>query len=277
MKKRNSLIRKILYACLLSIGFFSCTKKDVVITPGEKGKISVNFDQMVNEDPFILDSLIYSTSSGNQYMVNDLQYFISRFKIHAAGGKWITISSDSGIHYTDVRTESSRMWSITDNLPYGNYDSVSFVFGLDNDDNRSYRFANPPESNMFWPEVLGGGYHYMKMNLKWKNNAMAEQMPFMFHLGIGQMYSGVTADPDSIIGFIQNWFPVSAPVAFTCNRDETVTIRILMHVEKWFDAVAPFNFADYPMGIMQDQQGMYTACRNGRKVFEIVIPGFPDL
>ena len=29
-------------------------------------------------------------------------------------------------------------------------------------------FVNPPEVNMMWPDVLGGGYHYLMLNGKWK-------------------------------------------------------------------------------------------------------------
>jgi hypothetical protein len=123
---------------------------------------------------------------------------------------------------------------------------------------------------MFWPEVLGGGYHYMKMNLKWKAPGISEQTPFMFHLGIGQMYAGNTIDPDSIIGFIQNYFTVSLP--FTCQvRSDTPNpvCTIIMNIEKWFDGQYAFDFDDYPKGIMQNQDGMFKGCKNGRNAFMV--------
>ena len=33
----------------------------------------------------------------------------------------------------------------------------------------------------------------------------------MFHIGIGQVYAGNSMNPDSIIGFVQNYFKVSLP------------------------------------------------------------------
>ena len=57
----------------------------------------------------------------------------------------------------------------------------------------------------------------MKMNLKWKNNSMSQAFPFMFHLGIGQVYASDTINTDSIIGFVQNYFRVSLP----CKLDLT--------------------------------------------------------
>ena len=43
-----------------------------------------------------------------------------------------------------------------------------------------------------------------------------------------------------------------------------------MNVDRWFDGQNAFNFTAYPMGIMQDQEGMFKACQNGRRVFGLV-------
>ena len=247
---------------------YSCHKDhSPEISALKNGTVQIDFLHSVNGNALVFDSLEYVTSLGNQYMVNDLQYFVSGLSFHQSGGTWVYIRDSSGIHYVDARIASSCQWQITQQLPTGNYDSIGFIFGLDEADNRSGRFVNPPERDMFWPEMLGGGYHYMKMNLKWKNQAMQETMPFMFHLGIGQMYSGTTADPDSIIGFIQNYFPVKLPVSTTISANHSSVIGVEMNVAGWFDGQNAFDFSLYPMGIMQNQSGMYRAALNGRSVF----------
>ena len=55
---------------------------------------------------------------------------------------------------------------------------------------------------MFWPEMLGGGYHYMKMNMIWSDTSALN--PFNMHLGIGQIYSSLEPNVDSITGFVPN-------------------------------------------------------------------------
>jgi hypothetical protein len=257
---------------LVSFFFFSCQKKgslEVQAIPKSGGNVVIQFSHGDNGKQARFDTMIYKTSAGNEYMINDLQYFISGIQLHFTKGKWIQIGTDKGIHYVDARDSSTLVWKLADVIPTGTYDSVSFIFGLDADNNTSFRFPDPPQRDMFWPEILGGGYHYMKMNLKWKNNEMTDPMPFMFHLGIGQMYKGYSVNTDSIIGYIQNYFTVITAAPFSVVENNITNISIGMNIEKWFDPENAFDFAEYPMGIMQSQVGMYEACMNGRKAFVV--------
>ena len=120
---------------------------------------------------------------------------------------------------------------------------------------------------MAWPDILGGGYHYMKMNLMYGNSTGAVIQPFMVHLGIGQLYSSAIPDPDSITGFVQNYFPVTLDSRIIVEEGNVTTFFCTMLVDKWFDGTQSFNFDDYPGGIMQYQEGMNEICLNGRKAF----------
>jgi hypothetical protein len=261
---------KIAPLTLLSVVLISCHKNDTCEgTLIKNGNILIRFAHLNNGNELLFDTMIYKTSVGNQYLIDDLQYFISGFQLHKAKDKWLQIGSDKGIHYIDAQDKSTFLWKVTDGIPPGIYDSVSLIFGLDAADNISFRFPDPPERDMFWPEILGGGYHYMKMDLKWKNNSMTNPMPFMFHLGIGQMYQGDSTNTDSIIGYIQNYFTVKSASPFVIDENKITQISFIMNIEKWFDSQNAFDFSDYPMGIMQNQLGMYRACLNGRNAFVI--------
>ncbi|MEI6900371.1 MAG: cytochrome c peroxidase, partial [Bacteroidota bacterium] len=118
------------------------------------------------------------------------------------------------------------------------------------------------------PEILGGGYHYMKMNLKWKKDGWNESLPFMFHLGRGQMYEGSSMTPDSIIGYIDNSFNVRLPINTEMNEEYPAGLIIItMNIDRWFDGADSFDFSAYPMGIMQNQSGMFRAVTNGHQAF----------
>lgn len=261
------------------IGFFlfcfvfsSCVKENSssISQPKKDIYLTVSFTHLVKGDLVIFDTLMYATSLGNQYMITDLQYFISGIRLHLKGGKWFDINPDHEIHYIDAHVSNAdkKNWTLSVLMPEGEADSISFVFGLDAENNISYRFPDPPERDMFWPEVLGGGYHYMKMNLKWKDPGISEQKPFMFHLGIGQMYTGNTINPDSIIGYIQNYFLINLPLTLKIGPETSKpSCTIIMNIEKWFDGPYAFDFADYPKGIMQNQDGMFKGCKNGRQAF----------
>ncbi len=125
-------------------------------------------------------------------------------------------------------------------------------------------FVNPPESYMFWPDYLGGGYHYMKLNGKWLNedNQLA---PYNFHLGIGQIYYSY---PDSITGFIQNYFDVELTEGtFKFQNNETTAIRLIMNVDNWFVSPHVYDHNYWGGDIMQKQDAMQQAIDNGRDVF----------
>ncbi|MDP4280530.1 MAG: hypothetical protein Q8867_00130 [Bacteroidota bacterium] len=246
------------------------TEKPTVVYPSPD-TVTICFEHTVSGNPMITDSLIYTTSLGYHYMVNDLQYFISDLAFHYTNGNEIFVTDNDSIHYTDIGIPTSLKWNIIkSHLRTGYCDSVSFIFGLSEKKNRSKRFLNPPERDMFWPEFLGGGYHYMKLNLKYKSDTMMMLMPFMFHMGIGQIYNGTSTNADSITGYVQNYFKVRLPLSgfkFEEGKKKTLTIR--MNIEKWFDGTETFDFSKYAMGIMQNEEGMSKAARNGENVFSI--------
>ena len=266
----SSTIKTISIISLLLLINYSC-KKDKSTDTSSTNNIIFTFTQKVDGSSLKFDTLMYRTSIGNIYMITDLQYFISRVSLHTLNGGWNAISTEDGIHYIDASDNKSCTWWVNDNFPSTTIDSVSFVFGIDEQQNTSGRFPDPPQRDMFWPDMLGGGYHYMKMNMKWENDTMAHSQPFMFHLGIGQIYQGTTSNPDSIIGFVQNYFKVSLPCDPYLVTDGDHQIILQMNIEKWFEGQDVFDFRLYPNGIMQDQQGMALACKNGIKAFSLVI------
>jgi len=254
---------------LIILFLFSCKKGNDTPPNPDSGQLAFLFEQFVDSVPLHLDTLIYENAAGNHYKLTDLQYFISDIVLHRKTGGQFFIKSDDGIHYIDVRLQASKYWQPTDSIIQDEYDSITFIFGITAEKNISNRFPNPPERDMAWPDILGGGYHYMKLNMMWRNEPSVNPMPFMFHLGIGQHYSGTTPDPDSITGYIQNYFKISFPLNLMIQTDVKKEIILEMDVNKWFGPVEIFDFAQYPMMIMQDQTAMELACRNGRNAFRV--------
>ena len=238
-------------------------------TEQKSGRIEFTFQHFLNGQPLQFDTLRYVNEAGNKYMVNEIQYFISDVKLF--GKKGIKLIDDwKDIHYVDTDIPGSWSWEVYDKITPDEYDSVSFTFGFAPDKNISFMYVNPPEKDMFWPEFLGGGYHYMKLNGKWLPAGQTSQtIPFDFHLGRGQVYYSY---PDSITGFIDNQFNVSLPASgFTILADETVEIQITMNVENWFKDPHIYDHDIYGGYIMQNQEAMEMVKQNGHNVFTIQI------
>ena len=132
-------------------------------------------------------------------------------------------------------------------------------------------FVNPPEVNMMWPDILGGGYHYMMINGRWKDLSSVNQS-FAFHLGIGQLYHSNVIEVDSIYAFVQNYFTVTLPnSAFVISNAETQKVEITMDVDSWFKTPDIYDHNFWGGAIMQNQEAMQMAARNGKDVFSCMV------
>lgn len=251
---------------LICIGLLSCKKEQKL---ERTGKIRLNFTHGVDTAILQTNVMCYQNAAGNDYEVDELKYFISDLILYNNNGKSKLIDDYKAIHYIDIAYPYTLSWDVYDPIPEGSYDSLSFIFGLSEVRNQSFIFVNPPEVNMFWPSILGGGYHYMMINGRWRKPDNSINA-FDFHLGIGQIYSGTTTNTDSITGFVQNYFRVSLPnSSFKVIKDSTTEIDIHMNINSWFTTPHIYDHNIWGGAIMQNQQAMNMAKKNGYDVFSV--------
>ena len=235
----------------------------------QSGHISLSFLHLVDGLPLQIDTMKYTNTAGNPYEINQVMYFISDVKLYKSDGSIKTINEWKDIHYVDVDIPSTLNWSVYDDIPAGTYDSIAFIFGFTEEKNKSFMFVNPPEVNMVWPEILGGGYHYMMINGKWRDTENFVQN-FAFHLGIGQLYNSNVIDVDSIYAFVQNYFTVKLPNSnFTIEKDKKRDIEIIMNIDSWFNTPHIYDHNYWGGAIMQKQPAMQMAKENGFDVFTV--------
>lgn len=254
-------LKKLISILLFTVTFLVACEKDKldpVVQKVKYGKVEFKFLHNVNGQPLLRDSLAYYNAYQRPYMVYGLKYFLSEFSLWKNGAE-IKIDSAAIIHYIDLDIATTQTWTIPDIIPVGGYDSITFVFGISAQNNKSHIFVNPPESNMAWPAMLGGGYHYMQLDLKWKDSLNLLQN-FNCHLGIG-MVGGIP---------IHNCFKAHLlNSSFTLTENETKTIPIIMNIESWFHTPYSVSFSNYSSGIMANQDAMNIFSKNGNDVFTV--------
>ncbi len=235
----------------------------------EPNKLKIHFKHEVDGQGFQANELIYENAAGNKYEISEVMYFISDLVLYHSDGSTVKPDGWNNIHYVDSKIPSTMEWWCGDDIPAGIYNRISFTFGIKSERNKSFMFVNPPEVNMSWPEVLGGGYHYMMMNGFWLDT-LGVRMPFNFHLGIGQIYennSGVVAD---IIGFIDNSFTVNPNgEMFDVSDEGTTTINLIMDINSWFETPVIYDHNRFGGAIMQNQEAMHIGCLNGQDAFYV--------
>ena len=218
------------------------------------GQARFHFTFSVDGKKLELDTMMYQNAAGNRYEISDAQYFISNVVLTNAKGEQYTIKSDTGAHYVDFDVPRSLVWTPTDDIPAGVYTSISFVFGLTPELNKTGTFPNSPENSMSWPASLGGGYHFLMINGKWKD-PNGQMKPFNLHTGNYQ------AD---------NSFVVTLPLANREISKNLITDFVIdMNINKWFESPNLFNFNEYGGNIMQNQTAQAILKANGWDVFEI--------
>jgi hypothetical protein len=253
---------------IVSLSFCSC-KKDKKETITDTGKLVFKFVNYIDGQPLQEDTMKYVNAANNLYSVSEVKYFVSEVTLHKSDGTVKTINEWEEIHYIDEDLPNTKTWNVYDKIAIGNYDSITFIFGIRSEKNKSFMFVNPPEVNMMWPDILGGGYHYLMINGFWKDS-INQKEPYNFHMGIGQIYKGPTINTDSIIGYIDNSFKVNLPASsFNLQKDETREIQIIMNIDSWFKTPHIYDHNYWGGAIMQNQPAMHMAKENGWDVFSI--------
>lgn len=280
------------FVALLFVSILSCEKSNT--TEESHGETVFQINHLIDNESLTTDALIYTNAAGNRYMITEIQWFITNLKLISTDGKEFLVKNQNGesVFYIDTDIPESMNISTGQTFPSGDYSGVKFTFGFDKAENQSHRFVNPPESFMFWPSYLGGGYHYMKLNGKWINK-QGHTEPFNFHLGIGQeyydenktnevLYNFGRSDnfehcegyqPPAVLppvtGFIHNYFTVSLENAFTIYENQTTTLDLQMHIEQWFKANHIYDHDVWGGAIMQQQEAMEIGIKNGPAAFEL--------
>ena len=207
------------------------------------------------DKPLKLSEMIYKSKRGLTFQVSQVQYFVSDVSVIF---KDKTVKKiENSVHYVDVEIPSTLKWIPSEDFNLQNADSLEFTFGLDSLQNRSYRFRNPPENLMFWPDYLGGGYHYMKTNILYLDTEN-QINAFNCHIGRGQVYN---ADNEPV-EYINNDFRVKSPIKRQGNN-----AVINLDISTMFDYPHAELFTDYH-GIMNNQKAMKTFAENIKAAFE---------
>lgn len=235
-------------------------------TYAQQTKYYVSFAQYCAGKCVVLNQYAYTNELGTKYQINQIQYFISDIELHV-NGKWIgnpeLVSGNPRLFennccYIDCENESPLLQFNTKKHK-ATIDSIRFVFGISREKNISYSLTYPELARMYWPEVLGGGYHYMKTNIKFIDSQDSVSL-FNCHLG-----RGVENDT-----FIDNDFKITLPCHIS-PKDKLHHLVIIMNVDKWFSEPNKIDFNLYTKGIMGKQDIMSQISENGKNVFELRI------
>ncbi len=199
----------------------------------------------------------YTNAAGNMFGVTRLSYFVSDVTLTLVDATEVAVA---GAHYVDHDTVETRTYDLPIGTTTGDLATITFTMGLGPALNVSGSFPSAPESLMEWPEMMGGGYHYMKFEGRYVDDT---ESPFNF-----MTHSG------GLAGMDYSFEVVLDATGLTVADGATFTVE--MNLDQWFTDPNTWDLNDYfnetHRGIMGDAAAQASLMANGSTVFSLGAP-----
>lgn len=232
-------MKKLVGILLSSVFILNACKDDNSEPVSELSSITFRIDHEVDGVSLEYDTLLYQNLAGNKYNVTRLQYYISQVSLIKTDSQKVLLKN---YHYVDADVSSTEEFMVS-NIPHGDYIGLSLNIGLDTSLNKTGALPVTTENtNMEWPDMMGGGYHFMKFEGHFLNNDTL--YGYAMHLGNNKNLVRVT---------------IYSPLTFHSDA----TYKLLMNLNEWFKNPNTYDLnvdGNYSMG---DSTAMRKLAQNG--------------
>lgn len=183
--------------------------------------------------------------------ISKLRYLISNIRLYQSNGDSIVID---GYQLVDVTNNTGLTFAPTDEIPFDSYSGISFIFGFDSLDNTG-NYVDLNSATWNWPAMLGGGYHFMQMEGKYKHQG--NDSLYAYHMGTARPSMGV---------FEQNFFKADLG-AITITNDATIEVK--MDIAEWYKNPNTWDLNTYHGTLMPNYTAQKMMNQNGSTVFSL--------
>jgi len=236
---------KKLLALLFIVSLAACSKEDDS-TPSVSNTLSLDLSFVSGTNPLLFDSMMFTNAAGYTYSVSRLQFYISNIQLIKSDSSLVNISE---YNYVDARGSSTLR--ISRNIPLtGTFIGMKMQLGLDSMHNLSnFLPATNDNINMAWPDPMGGGYHFLKME--------GTYMDGMNTPGYA-MHLGRNANLTNCI--------VYHPFILSAGSNQ---MDLQMDLNEWFVNPHIYDFNIDGNSSMGNMAAMMKLCQNGVDIFTI--------
>ncbi len=235
----------LLFVFIISLA--ACSKDDdPTPAPTAEKKLTLDLSIVSGSSALQFDTIMYSNAAGNVYSVSRLQFYISNVQLINADSSLVNISE---YNYVDARVSSTL--SITHTLPTsGHFIGMKLQLGLDTAHNKSNFLPAIAENiNMVWPDMMGGGYHFMKFEGTYVDGMNTPG--FAMHLGRNAYIANCV---------ISHHFDLA---------NGSNTMNLVMDLNEWFVNPHIFDFNVDGNSSMGDMNDLLKLSQNGTDIFTL--------
>jgi hypothetical protein len=207
-------IKHISFFLLFAISIASC-KKENSKNIDEKGTFVLEFENLVNEIPLVLDTKDYLNAKGESFKISTFKYYISNISLTRTDGTVYKIPESYLL--VDVAKPTSLLNTLAD-IPAGDYTNISFLIGVDKERNLAgaQNGALDPTLGMFW--TWNSGYIFVKMEGT-SPQSTATNNTLTFHIG------GIV-DPNNTIRTFSSDFTTGNPLRIRSDKKPQVHFKV---------------------------------------------------
>lgn len=214
MKKPFYRLYIVIYVLLF---IAACNKDDQQVLTG---KAAIQFNHVVDGQSLVLTDKEFINAAGNKYNIEKLKYYVSKIRLTRADGDVFQLPD--GYFLIEETGLSSRKQISIENIPAGQYTSLSFAIGVDSARNFSTEMVGElnPNNDMAWNWV--SGYKFLLLEGKFTTNSNVTDA-MVLHIGGNQSYRTVMIN--------------TANTGFSIQQNKTTTIELNADINKLFNTL----------------------------------------
>lgn len=248
---------RILAIICLAFVLSSCSEdNDISLEPVA---ITLNFShswdgiEITNAD---FNELKFTNENEQDLSIERLRYLISEISLTHESGV-VTVLDEYNL--VDLTNTEGLSFTTSKTILPGDYTSITFRFGFSNEYNIDGAYPDLNTANFNVPNALGGGYHFMQFDGKYRDITSVEA-PFNYHV-ISAIDPTNTNDPKDTS------FSLNIGAATIVGN---TNIQIEMDVSEWFKNPTIWNLNEYDVNLMGNYDVQLLMNQNGSSVFSLV-------
>lgn len=236
----------------------TCVYKTPEVPVATSGKLTFKFVHhfdgiSVSHTDVHVPAFSFINAFGDTLSLTKLMYLVSDVRLMKSNGDSVLIE---GYKLVDLGDETTQTWETTLDVPFDNYTSIRFNFGFDSTDNVSNIYTDLNSASWNWPTSIGGGYHFMMMEGKYK--FQGNDSTYAYHMG--------TAHDMMTMTNVQNYFVADLGAISITNN---ATIQFKMDISEWYKNPYTWSLNDYHSGLMMNYTAQRNMQSNGVGVFSL--------
>ncbi len=202
-----------------------------------------------------LSATTFINQKGTPLNISRLRYLISRIVLKNNQGATFNIG---GYHLIDISKPETLIFNTLATLPEGNY-TLSFVYGFNEQDNQDGAYADLNAVSWNWPQMLGGGYHFLQMDGQY--NVNTDPAPYNFHNGTARVSEGI---------FEQNFLVFNLPNTLNISASKN-NLTIKMNIAEWFKNPITWDLEVLNTPLMPNYEAQKMMQQNASSVFSVTL------